>query len=512
MPTKKTVNTVLLVIYLTIFSKLFGLFRDILIGSHYGTSVESDAYFAAYRMTITLFLSVGTAITAITIPFIVKYIQQNKNNLYDVFINNLITVMSILTLFLAALGVLLAPYYTKMIAVGFSSYKLDLTVQIVRMFIPVIILVPLVYILISILQSHEKFTLTSLIGIPYNFVMILYLIFVNEKFGIIGLSFATILGWSAQFLLLLFFTKKEYLHYKLKIDIRDKDLRTFFTLMIPILMSSAVYNINVLVDSGIASTLADGQLAALNYANIVYTAIASTAIFGISTVLFPQFAALTAKENLLELRDKIANAISVMIFIFIPVIFGIIAINNELIQVFYQRGNFNQMSVNYTSSALVFYTLGMIGFAVQELSNKVFYALKNTKTPFLTSVLSVLVNIILDLIFVRFWGIRGLAAATSIAVTFNATMMVILIQKNIGNLKMKEIIVKLMKVILISSIMASMVFGINNLTSKVMSVYIRMPGSVALGIAAYYFLSSAMKLEEMSYIKENMFKVRRNRN
>jgi len=80
MRSNKIVNTVLLVIYITIFSKAFGLLRDILIGYRYGTSTESDAYFAAYRMTITIFLSIGSAITATTIPFIIKFIKSKRKN------------------------------------------------------------------------------------------------------------------------------------------------------------------------------------------------------------------------------------------------------------------------------------------------------------------------------------------------------------------------------------------------------------------------------------------------
>ncbi|MCK5763524.1 MAG: murein biosynthesis integral membrane protein MurJ [Clostridiales bacterium] len=505
MHTKKTVNTVLLVIYLTIFSKFFGLLRDILIGSHYGTSVESDAYFAAYRMTITIFLSIGTAITAITIPFIVKYIKQNKNKLYDGFINNIITVVTILTIILASIGVLLAPYYTKMIAIGFSGEKLALTVNIVRVFIPVLILVPLVYILISILQSNDKFSITSIISIPYNAVLIFYLIVLNTKFGIMGLAFATLFGWAGQLLLLLLFTKKEYLHYKPKIDMHDDDLKMFFKLIGPILMSSAVYNINVLVDSSIASTLVDGQLAALNFANIAYTAIATTSIFGISTVLFPQFAALIAENKFDELRRKITSAIGVMIFIFTPVVFGILAINKELIQVLYQRGTFDLSSVSLTSAALIFYSIGMIGFAVQELSNKVFYAMKNTKTPFITSSISVAINIVLNLLFVKVLGIRGLALATSIAVTFNGVIMVALIQRKIGRLQLKEIAIKFVKVLIVSILMAITVSGANYFLANILLVYIRLPLVVVLGVIVYYLVSEKLHFEEIYYIKEEIF-------
>ncbi len=320
-----------------------------------------------------------------------------------------------------------------------------------------------------------------------------------------GLAFATLFGWGGQLLLLLLFTKKEYLHYKPRIDMHDDDLKMFFKLIGPILMSSAVYNINVLVDSSIASTLGDGQLAALNFANIAYTAIATTSIFGISTVLFPQFAALIAENKFDELRRKITSAIGVMIFIFTPVVFGILAINKELIQVLYQRGTFDLSSVSLTSAALIFYTMGMIGFAIQELSNKVFYAMKNTKTPFITSSISVAINIVLNLLLVKVLGIRGLALATSIAVTFNGVIMVVLIQRKIGKLQLKEIGIKFIKVMIVSTLMAITVSGANYFLSNILLVYIRLPLIVALGVVVYYLVSEKLHFEEIYYIKEEIF-------
>jgi putative peptidoglycan lipid II flippase len=507
MTQKKTVNTVLLVIYLTVFSKAFGLLRDILIGYRYGTSMESDAYFAAYRMSITIFLSIGSAITATTIPFIVKFIKSGEQLHLQSFINKLISAMAIIGALIAGVGLLLAPFYTRIIAVGFEGEKLELTVKMVRIFFPVIILVPLVYLMISILQANERFAVTSMISIPYNAVLITYLILVNSRYGITGLAFATLIGWGGQFLLLYLFAREDRPRFQMSFE-WDNEIKNFFKLMAPILLSSAVYNINILVDSSIASTLADGQLSSLNFANIAYTAIATTSIYGISTVLFPQFSALVAENRISELRHKIAQSVEVMIFIFMPVIFGIIAINRELIQVLYQRGTFGIESVGFTSSALVFYVMGMIGFAFQELSNKVFYALKDTRTPFVTSAISVAMNIVLNLIFVRFWGIRGLALATSIAVTFNGIILIVLIQKRIGKLDVAEIIRHFIKILMISLIMLAGVYGFNQLP---INLYLRMTIAILLGITLYYIMSDRMNLTEIQYIKKEINSLRKNR-
>ncbi|HKL10090.1 MAG TPA: murein biosynthesis integral membrane protein MurJ [Clostridia bacterium] len=507
MKKNKTVNTVLMVVYLTIFSKLFGLARDMMIGYRYGTSVESDAYFAAYRMTITIFLSIGSAITATAIPFVVKYIKQGDREKLFGFTGNLMTVLFAAGTLISAAGMFLAPWYVKMIAIGFEGDKLALTVSIVRIFFPVMVLVPLVYSLISFLQSKGKFAITSIVSIPYNLILVSYLIFFNSHFGVPGLAYATLLGWVGQLFILYVFSKEESFSYKAVFGL-GSEMRSVFALMVPILFSSAVYNINVLVDSSIASTLADGQLASLNFANIAYTAVSTTMIFGISTVLFPQFSTLAAENNILELKKRISKAIQVMIFIFIPIIFGILAVNKELVQVLYQRGTFDMASVNFTSGALCFYAVGMVGFSIQELANKVFYALKDTKTPFYTSLASVAVNIVLDLILVGIMGIKGLALATSIAVTLNGLLLLHLMQRRLGKLEIKAIVVQLVKVALTGAIMMIVVMGFN---LAPITLYLRLGMSIILGIVLYYIMSERIGLPEIAYIKSEINSLREKR-
>jgi len=208
------------------------------------------------------------------------------------------------------------------------------------------------------------------------------------------------------------------------------------------------------------------------------------------------------------MKKRISKAVRVMIFIFMPVMFGILAINKELVQVLYQRGTFDLSSVNSTSAALSFYVLGMVGFSIQELSNKVFYAFKDTKTPFYTSLASVAINITLDLILVGIMGIRGLALATSLAVTLNALAMLYLIQKRIGRFEKKEILIQFLKVAAIGMVMMSAVAFFNKLP---ITLYLRVIMSILIGIVLYYIMSDRIKLPEIDYIKSEINSLRKKR-
>jgi putative peptidoglycan lipid II flippase len=496
---KKTVNMVLLVIYLTIFSKIFGLIRDIIIGARFGTGLESDAYFAAYRMSVTLFLSMGTAITAITIPLVVNHLKGD----YEGLVNRLMTLFILITGVLVGLGEVFAPLFTSWIAVGFEGEKLALTVTLVRILLPVLMVIPLVYLLISVLQAKERFVITSLVSLPHNLIIVLYLLLFTWAFGIKGLAAASLLGWLGQLAFLGYGVKRQGFKFGLSRHGFQSEIKDYFRGILPVLMASGVYSVNVLVDSAIASTLAEGHLAALNFANIAYTALATTLIFGISAVLFPGFSELALRGEMAALGKGVGDAVKVMVFVFVPVIFGILSINRELVSLIYERGSFDLMSVTLTSGALGFYTLGILGFSFQEIGAKVFYALKDTRTPFIFSGLSVLVNIVLDLILVRFMGIRGLALATSLAVTLNGGILLFLAKGKIGVLGTEGLLIRFIKIVISSGGMAMGVVAFMNWFIGY-ALWLRLPAGILLGLVIYLIAGRILGIEEIEYIRKEI--------
>jgi len=498
-PGKKTVNTIVLVIYLTIFSKFFGLIRDIVIGAQFGTGIESDAYFAAYRMSVTLFLSIGTAITAITIPLVVTNLQGD----YEGLINRLITRMLLITGGLVLAGEILAPVFTPWVAVGFEGEKLALTITLVRILLPVLLLVPIVYLLISVLQAQERFVITSLVSLPHNVIIVAYLVVFSRTFGIMGLGVASLLGWLGQLLFLGTGARRQGFRFRFLPRGYTDEIRDYFKAVFPVLVASGVYSVNVLVDSAIASTLDHGHLAALNFANIAYTALATTLIFGISAVLFPKFSDWGARKEMAALGQGVAEALKVMVFLFLPVIFGVLSVNRELVSLIYERGSFDGHSVALTAGALGFYTLGILGFSFQEIGAKVFYALKDTRTPFIFSGLSVVVNIVLDLVLVGFMGINGLALATSIAVTLNGIMLLVLAKRKIGVVPLEGLFIRTLKIIISSGAMALGVVAFLKWFED-SSRWIKLPGGIFLGILLYWIIGKILDIEEISYIREEI--------
>lgn len=509
---KNTIRVVSLVIGLTVASKLFGFMRDVLIGSRFGTSIEADAYFMALKTTAFIFMSIGSAITTTMIPIVVDYITKDKKEKAFRFANKIFSILFLFCMIVIPLGILLAPYYIKYIAFGFDGKQLGLTILLTRTMFPILLCTFLTYIFVSLLQAQGKFSITSILSVPYNIILIIYLIGFAHKYGIKGLAVVTVMGWIAQFAIQLPYLYKKGYRVGLIIDFKDKDVTTFFKLVIPTLLSTMVYNVNTIVDSSLASSLSEGKLSALTYGFIIYTAISSTTIYGISTVIFPKFSQSSSMKDYETFKKSISNTIRVLIFLLIPMTIGLITLRTPIVRLAYERGAFDFQGVIYTRTALAFYSIGMIGFGVQDILNKSFYALKDTKTPMKYGIISIIINIVLNIILVRSLDLAGLALATAIASISNGIFLYIALTNKIGSLDTKKIMITLMKVLIAAGTMSYITYS----TYSILGQYIGMGtfiekgitliGSVSTGIIIYGAVTILFKVEEANYLVKNYIK------
>lgn len=509
---KKAIKTIMMVIGLTIGSKFFGFLRDVLIGSRFGISMESDAYFMALRVTAIVFMGIGSAITTTMIPTIVSYIAREEKEKAFAFANKIFTIMFLISLIAIPLGIIFAPTYARYIAFGFHGEKMALTVILIRLMVPILICTLLSYIFISMLQAMDKFSITSILSMPHNIILISYLIFFANEFGIKGLAVATVIGWTAQFLIQTPTLYGKGYRLKLNFDLRDKDIQTFFRLILPILISTMVYNINILVDTSLASNLSEGKLSALSYAFVIYTAIASTTIFGVSTVLFPRLAKKASMSDMTAFKAQITSTIKVLCFILLPLTVGLITLRSPIVRLAFQRGAFDEQGVSLTSIALTYYAIGMIGFGMQEILNKSFFALKDTKTPTKFGIISVAINIILNLILVRTMDLAGLALATSIAAISNGMFLYWALGRKVGKIDTMGIIKNLMKILVSVAIMAIFTNEAYQIaysylgTSSALGLLLVFMISVLVGIVTYALTTILLKVEEAQFILNNYLK------
>lgn len=492
-------KTVVVLMVLTIVSKLFGFIRDVTLSFFYGASNISDAYLISTTIPMVIFSFVGTGITTSYIPMYSKIKQDYGVREGNRYTNNLINALFVFITIVTILGLLFTNQTLKIFALGFTGETLAVANKFTKITLFGIYFTMLTYIFVGFLQIKSKYIIPAIIGFPLNLIIILF-IFLSTKVNIILLSIGYIIAVFSQLLLLLPFAYKEGYRYRLILNLKDAYIKKMIIIAVPVIIGVSVNQINVLVDRTIASTIATGAISALNYANKLNGFIQGIFVLSISTVMYPLISKMAAENNMNGLKKAVSGSVVAVSLLVIPANIGALIFCRPIVQLLFERGAFDDKATVMTSTALLYYSLGMIGFAIREVLAKAFYSLQDTKTPMINAIIAVLINITLNIVLSRFMGVGGLALATSISAVLCTGLLIVGLRKKIGSFGMKKVAITFIKILCASLIMGitakytynTMLFDINANLSLI--------AAIGAGAITYFVIIAFMKIEEVDVI------------
>lgn len=450
------------------FGQIVGLLRRILVAQVFGAGAELDAFIAANRVSETLFnLVAGGALGSAFIPtftgFITNEDKKSAWKLASAVANWVALVLSLL----AALAAIFAPQIVRhALAPGFSAdpAQFDLTVTLLRIQLASAILFGLSGLMMGILNSHQIFLIPALTPSMYQFGMIFGVLILAPKMGIYGLAWGVVIG--ALFHLLLqipalfrlnrqdaknakIFIKspglknlaaRRFPNYTLTLGFGDAAVGEVMRLMGPRLLGVAVVQLNFWVNTWLASRMAAGSVAGIEY-GFALMLMAQVAIAqSIATAAMPTFAAQYALGKLDDVRNSLSASIRSVVLLSVPAAIGLIALRVPLITLLYQRGEFNERSTEIVAWALLWYAVGLVGHSVMEILARAFYALHDTKTPVLVGIGAMSLNVVFSIAFaalferIGWMPHGGLALANSLATALEMVLLMILMRKRLSGL------------------------------------------------------------------------------
>ena len=397
----QAVKTVSFMMLITLFGKILGMVREQLLAANYGTDMQAAAFLLASRIPRTFFdVIFASAISASFIPVFVEYLQKKGRQEAFSLANRFITMISTVTLLMMLLGMAFAKPLTLLIAPGYDVETVTLCVGLLRMLFPTMLFTAVAFSFVGILQSLEEFNVPAALSVVSNGVLILYYIFFNEKFGILGLTVAFLIGWAMQAVIQIPSLWKKGYHYHPDFHFKDEGLRKIGKLMLPVMVSTWIQPINFMVNTRFASQLSGGSavngelgVSALEYANNLYTIIVGVFVLAIANMVFPKFSRMT--EDKKEFGLAVRGTLKSMIFLLIPMTVGLMALAQPVVSLIYQRGAFDETATQLTAAALFFFALGMVGYGVQNILSRAFYANQDGKTPFYSGLISIVINAVL---------------------------------------------------------------------------------------------------------------------
>lgn len=488
-------KTALIIMIITIFSKILGFARDISLSYFYGASNISDAYLISVTIPLTVFSFVGIGISTSYIPMYSSIKEKVNMTQADRFTSNIINFLMIICSILILIGLFFTNYIVKIFASGFQGETLELAILLTRISLFGIYFSALTYVFSSYLEIKNNFIIPALVGVPFNFISILT-IALSVTFNIEILAIGSVLAIACQLVLLIPYARR--LGFRYSINFRDKYIKKVLYLSMPVMFGTSINQINVLVDQTIASRIAIGGISALTYANRLNWFVQGVIVMSIATVMYPMISKMVVDDNIVGLKKTLAESITSISLLILPATFGTIIFAEPIVTFLFARGEFDQEAIKVTSYALVFYSIGMVGFGLREVLSRVFYAFQDTKTPTKNATIGMVLNIVLNIILSRTLGIGGLALATSISATFTTGLMLISLRKKIGSFGMHQIAISLVKILSASLMMA--------FVAKLLFEFLKDVGilqnlslmiSIGVGAVIYLGMSYFMKIDDV---------------
>lgn len=516
---KSTVKTVSFMMVITLVGKILGLVREQLLAANYGEGPQAVAFQAASQIPRTFFDAVfASAISASFIPIFNEYLEREGKEAAFRLSNQFITSIGIVTCILTALGMLFPEPLVWISANGFDPAIGSLCASLLRIMFPAVFFTGIAFSFVGILQSLDEFGIPAVMSVASNVVIIIYYIFLNERFGIYGLAIAFMIGWAMQAVIQVPALRKKGYRYKPCLDLKDEGMKKIGALMLPVMVSTWIQPINVVINTRFASHIFEKSagVAIIGYANTLYSIVVGVFVLSIANVIFPRLSRLTANHEDKAVGETLSKTLRTMAFLLVPMMVGLMTLSRPIVRLMYERGEFGSFSTEMTARALFFFSLGMLGFGVQAILSRAYYAAQDGKTPFYSGLVSILVNIVLCSLLVEKMDVGGLALASALSSTVSALFLLVPMQRKNKGLISKGFLIDIVKMVMTAGIMAVVVVLLRNgllhfLTDGLITRVFVVCVPAGVGVLIYMGLTYALQLEEslevFSFAKKMTYKI-----
>lgn len=409
-------------------SRLVGLYRDRLLASHFGVGPTVDAYTAAFRLPDLLFsLLVSGAFAVAFIPVFSEYLEKDKRDEAWEIASSLFNILVLATIVGAGIIIVFADPLTSLVAPGFDADRHRLATELTRIMAVTPVLFAISSIFGSVAQTFNRFRIYSFASVFYNLGIIFGIVVLSSHYGIYGVAYGVVLGTIIQAAVQILGLAGLGIKYRPHLRFRLSGVRRVIKLMIPRALDQGIDQINYTVETIIGSGLAAGSLTAYYYANNLKNVPLVLFATAISTAAFPQMARRATAGTKEELINSYVRTARLILFLAIPsAIFAVVA-RGYIVRLLFGFGD------AATANTLGWFAGTIIFTSLFQLVARVYYAMQDTKTPLIVSILSIGLNIILSLVLAQAYGVVGLAMAASLVASAETiTLLVILKRRQSG--------------------------------------------------------------------------------
>ena len=490
----------------TALSRILGYFRDASLAWVLGATMGMDAFAVAFRLA-NLFrrLVAEGAMSTAFVPVFVQYRNERSEEELWNFARKFFYTLALMTIAIVLIEIVFAPQIVRLMAPGFGAVagKLELTIFLTRLMAPYLVFVSLTAVLAGVLNALGFFAVPALNPVFYNISIIIAATGVAplSKQPVTIIALAVLVGGILQLVAQFPLAVKQGMRFHFSFSFTHPAIRKISSLLVPSVFGVGIVQINLLVDSLMASLLREGSVSQIYYADRVMELALGIFVVSLTTVTLPEMSMLAAQKKIVELKETILFSFRAIAFVSIPATVGLFLLADPIIHVLFERGLFTSLDTERTAVALAYYALGLFFISASKIIVSAFYAVQDTKTPVKAAFVSLVVNIVLNWVLMHPLKQGGIALATSIASAVSLVQLVFIFQKKYGSFYWDQFFKSIVKVTISSAVMGIAclvllrVFDFNP-TQPLRWKAALLFGTIGVGIIVYLVLGLIVRTEE----------------
>lgn len=516
----------------TFLSRILGLVREQVFAFYFGANAATDAFQIAFRIPNLLRdLFAEGAMSSALVPVYTRLKHDEGEEKAWGLVSNVITVLAILLAGISILGILFASPLVSLYASGFKDVpgKHEMAVVMTQILWPFLPLVVLAAVWMGILNARGRYGTPALAPTLFNVVSTLSAFtlcpLVAHLLGwpaIYGWAIGATLGGLAQWVVQVPALRREGFRYRLQVNLQDPALRRMILLMGAGTFGLAATQINILVNSMLASSLGDGPVSWLNYAFRLMQFPIGVFGIAISTATLTKVSGEVAKGDLAAVEKSLRDALRMVMVLTIPSAVGLAVLGTPIISVIYQHGRFTADDTVATAQALAAYSLGLAAYSAVRVMVPILYSLGKSRSAIYSSGVSVVVNVSLCYALIGPLSFRGLALAMSFAAIFNALTLLWVLRTELKQIQFSDLSRCFFATLAASSVMAIFVYiflwlvGLTPLgpipltgawvKANFLSHLLFLLVTLGIGVASYGLMGRLLGLRELQQIQDLLWK------
>ncbi|MDO5301855.1 MAG: murein biosynthesis integral membrane protein MurJ [Tissierellia bacterium] len=492
-------NTSVLLMIITVGTKVFGLAREKALAHFFGTQAMSAIFLVAFSFPMVLSNLFSGTIASGFIPMYTHLEEERGRGAADGFTLHLNLWVALFSILLSLLAIVFARELVGLLSPGFSGEVFETAVFMCRITAMSIISTAVGSIWKSYLQVRGAFIPSILHSVVMNTVLIVGM-YLGRGGEPVILAASIVAAFFLQYLIFIpGIWKVGFAPGALKRP--REELKSMGRLMLPILISTSVLELNFLVNKALASEISLSGISILNYATKIQGFITGIVVTSIITVLYPRMSREVEQGSLLKVSESFAESASLMLALVLPASVGVMIFSEEIVRLLFLGGAFTEADVAATGTVLLFYAAGLVATGLREIAIRIFYSMKELKVPVVNGVVMVSLNILLSFLLSRSLGMRGFGIATSLSLFVGALDLFRILRKRMPMEPVWGKLGNLLKILLASLIMALAARALYGYIQGIFSPALSLISAIGAAGGVYLLSALILKLDELAILR-----------